>query len=147
MVRRQESSTLEELRERVRRYLVDAFGAVDEDEDGDFSLPKGSTRVFISLQDWSDAHHIVRVFAVTNCDVTISPELTLYLCKANNEMIFGKFSLLDEQNIVLFEHALLADFLDPAELETTVAAVAVGADDYDDRIQKLAGGRRYVDEA
>ena len=147
MVRRPTRHTLEELRERVRGFLLDSFGRVDEDPDGDFSLPKGSTRVFVTIQQWSADHHIVRVFAVTNCDVAITPELTKLLATANNDMIFGKFSLLEDQQIVLFEHALLADYLDAKELETTVAAVAVGADDYDDKIQEIAGGRRYIDKS
>jgi hypothetical protein len=140
-----EDNVLEGLRTKVREYLLDAFGVVDVDPEGDFSLPHGSSRVFVSLHDWTGGRHVVRVFAVTNREVEVTPELTRFLATANNELLFGKFSLLDDRRIVLFEHALLADFLDPEELKVTVAAIAVGADDYDDRIQEIAGGKRFVD--
>ncbi|MEW6746847.1 MAG: YbjN domain-containing protein [Planctomycetota bacterium] len=145
MIGREATATLEVLRSKVREYLLESFGVVDVDPEGDFSLPHGSTRVFVSVNEWAEGRHIVRVFAITNRDVQITPELTMFLSTANNELLFGKFSLLEARKIVLFEHALLADFLEAEELKVTVAAIAVGADEYDDRIQEIAGGKRFVD--
>jgi T3SS (YopN, CesT) and YbjN peptide-binding chaperone 1 len=144
-MREKDSLTVQELRAKVQRDLIDMFGAVDVDDEGDFSLPHGSTRVFVSVVEWSPQTYVLRVFAITNSDVTISPELTLALVTANSEVLFGKFSLLREKRIVLFEHALLAQFVAPEELKVAVAAVAVAANDYDEKIQQIAGGKLFVD--
>ena len=44
-----------------------------------------------------------------------------------------------------FDHTIMGDYLDPAELVTAVGAVMYTADDLDEIVHERFGGKRYTD--
>ena len=125
------------LAEMVDRYFVD--------EHGNYVLGLASARVFIVPTWLENGATIIRVFAITNLDVPVTPELTSYLLEKNLEFVFGGFALDVDAGAVWFNHNMLGDFAHPEQLEATMAAVAHTADQFDDEIKTRFGGRLYVE--
>ena len=112
---------------------------------GDYRLRYGSTFLVVIPCQWGD-RTLVKLIAPVASNITkITPELTRFLVEKNNELLFGKFSLDTPNNTVWYEHALLGDFLDEEELFVAVAAVLKTADDHDEEVSRMAGGRWTVD--
>lgn len=122
--------------------MVEGYGA---DDHGNYVLGLESARVFVVPAWVEEDKTVIRVFAITNLDVPVTAELTRYLLEKNMEFVFGGFALDVENGAVWFNHNLLGDFVAPEELETTMAAVAHTADQFDDEIKGRFGGRLYVE--
>jgi hypothetical protein len=137
------SVTLSETRDRVASMLAKFVGRVELSADGDLSFPYESTRVFVGVRPWAENSAVVSVFAVTNVDLTPSPELYEFVALHTGDWVFGHLGLSveDGKALVYFSHALLGDFLDEEELQTAVGAVAIAADEIDDKVKTQFGGR------
>lgn len=133
---------LRELIEAKLAVMVDMYGT---DDHGNYVLGIVSARVFIVPTWIKNGSTIIRVFAITNLDVPVTPELTTYLLEKNLEFVFGGFALDAKAGAVWFNHNMLGDFAHPEQLEATLAAVAQTADQYDDEIKERFGGRLYVE--
>ena len=133
------------LREMIEAKLAEIVDSYAADEHGNYVLALESARVFVVPTWLEDESTVVRVFAITNLDVPVTAELTSYLLAKNLDFVFGAFALDVENGAVWFNHNLLGDFIDPAELERTLGAVAHTADLYDDDIKSRFGGRLYVE--
>ena len=61
----------------------------------------------------------------------------------------GTVTVLDEKDagtcFIQFDHTIMGDYLDPAELATAVGAVLWTADDLDEIVHDRFGGKRYAD--
>jgi hypothetical protein len=126
------------LRYMLDRYVVDAFGS--------YVFGFDSARVFV-VPTWVEGGpSVIRVFAITNMDVPVSPALTTYLLEKNLEFVFGGFALDAPRGAVWFNHNLLGEFTTPEAFEATVAAVAETANEYDDVICERFGGRLYTED-
>jgi hypothetical protein len=135
------------VKDKVQRYLIDLLGNIEIDRDGDFHFRAGSARVFIRVQPLGDNSTFVSVWAITNADLTPTPELYKFLADENRYR-FGNL-IYDEQDgkaMIRFAHNLLGDFLDPDELKMTVAMIARTADEIDDKIKEKFGGRTFHSE-
>ncbi|MEA2453384.1 MAG: hypothetical protein QOG04_2094 [Actinomycetota bacterium] len=133
------------LRKLIEGKLSDMVDRWFTDEHGNYVVGIESARVFIVPTWIENGNTIIRVFAITNLDVPVTPELTTYLLEKNLEFVFGGFALDAEAGAVWFNHNMLGDFAHPEQLEATLAAVAQTADQYDDEIKKRFGGRLYVE--
>lgn len=131
---------------RIVPWMEDLFGAaafVVEDEPL-FLITIGSAVASTRVVPWADndALIITRSFVVT--DITVTPELTYYLLRANNGIQFGHFAL-DAENDIVFEHSLVGLTCDQIELKQSVTTVIRLADDYDDEIVARWGGQRALE--
>lgn len=142
-----EGPSLAVLRERVETYLEQGIGAWVSDSEGDYQVSCDSARVFICPRAWSDDRTIVRVFSITNVGLPATPALTAWLTRMNFRLTFGHFAYDDAEQSVWFIHNLLGDFLDEAELVTAVQMVATQANDHDDVIRAMFGGRLFTESA
>jgi hypothetical protein len=135
------------VKDRVQRYLVDLFGGVQVDRDGDFTLRHGSTQVWVSVKPFHEANTAVQVFAFLNVDVPASPELFRYVA-TRGSYPFGHLRCFesDGKANVYFQHTLLGEYLDPEELKVAVFFVAGVGDGLDDEIKSQFGGRLFHDE-
>lgn len=150
-----ESAQLLALRRLVQRFLIEAFGAYDTDNEGDYVIPYQSARVYICPRDWADVpdfrsgeprhYTVVLVRAWTNVEMRLDPELSEFIATENDGLLFGKLSLDTARPSVRLEHVLLGDYLNFDELIVAVACVAHEADRYDDLIVARFGGRRFTD--
>ena len=140
-----EPEKVQKLRELIESKLAEMVDLYFSDDHGNYVLGIASARVFIVPTWIENGATIVRVFAITNLDVPVTPELTQWLLKKNLEFVFGGFALDTEAGAVWFNHNMLGDFAHPEQLEATLAAVAQTADQYDDEIKERFGGRLYVE--
>ena len=133
------------LRELIEAKLSEMVDLYFTDDAGNYILGIATARVFI-VPTWIESGAtIIRVFAITNLGVKVTPELTQWLLEKNLEFVFGGFALDAKEGAVWFNHNMLGDFAHPEQLEATLAAVAQTADQYDDEIKKRFGGRLYVE--
>ena len=132
-------------KEKVQRFLTEWLGSIEIDRDGDFTIVHGSARLFINVMPFGDDESVVNVFAITNHHVPPSLEFYKYIAMSN--YIWGHLEAFDADGDtqVRFRHSLLGEFLDPAELQMAVLAVAASADEADDAIQQKFGGKRFHD--
>jgi hypothetical protein len=132
-------------RELIEGKLEEMFESYAADEAGNYVLGMESARVFVVPTWIEEDTTVIRIFAITNLDVPVTAGLSSWLLARNLEFVFGAFALDVENGAVWFNHNLLGDFADPAELEASIAAVAQTADRYDDEIKSSFGGRLYVE--
>ena len=110
-----------------------------------FGLFMGSAWVEIRILPWNgDDDTVINVRSKVVTGTQQTPELQNFLLRENAERCFGAFSI-DSNGDVLFEHTIVGSTCDPKELETSAIAVLEAADEYDDRIVGLWGGKRALD--
>lgn len=114
------------------------------DEPG-FGLFMGSAWVEVRIHPWhQDAVIETRSQVVRGAEIT--PELMQFLLSKNAQMVFGAFSL-DENDDICFGHTIVGSTCDPGELESSVLSVLETADKFDDQIIGNWGGKRALDIA
>jgi hypothetical protein len=133
------------LRERVGRLLagMGGVGGPEVDTDGDYTFTFQTTRVWIAPRALPGGLLVVRVLAVTNVDIEPTPQLGLFLAETNFLLPFGRLSLDPRQRAVWFEESLLGEHFADEELRVVVKIVASTADQLDERIARLFGGRVF----
>ncbi len=128
----------------VKNILEKHFPEYISFEDGSFTINRGSTQVMIVVRPFTDDDTCVECFANVVTGADISNELMRFLLRKNAELHFGAFGLLFDDTIT-FSNSLSGINLDVNELTTTLNAIAVIADYYDDIIVEMAGGKRAAD--
>jgi len=132
------------VRERVAGVLTQMLEKTPEqDFDGDFRLPIGDVQVTIAPRAMPLGPVIVRVFAVTNVNVPVAPELGLFLARMNFGLTFGRFALDVEHNAIWFDETLLGEQFTDEELRFSIEVVAKTADEWDDRLKQMFGGATF----
>jgi len=132
------------IREKLERVLTEKTGKrPEQDEDGDYLLPVGDVRVTVAPRVPPGGPVIVRVFAITNVGVTVTPELGFFLARMNFRLMFGRFALDAEHAAIWFDETLLGDQLSDEALRFTVDIVASTTDEWDNRLQQMFGGATY----
>jgi hypothetical protein len=132
------------VRERIERALKEmAQGRPEQDEDGDYVLPVNDVHVTIAPRAAPGGPLIVRVFAITNVGVSVTPDLGLFLARMNFGLMFGRFALDAEHRAIWFDETLLGETFSDEELRFTVQVVASTADQWDDRLKQMFGGATY----
>ena len=140
---------LDRAQERVRRYL-DGSGHAWEDRDGVFELAFGSTRVRIRAHRWTSKHTILRMRAQVLVDVGLDDNDHRFeeFNRMNDRFLFGKIFWTPTSNgrgDIVLEHNLIGETLDEEEFSAALLALAMAADDLDDRLQAHLGGDRAVE--
>ncbi len=135
---------LEAVRGRVEAALVKiAKGPLEKDADGDYVLPVQDVHVIVAPRVMPGGPVVVRVFAITNVGVNVTPELGLFLARMNFGLMFGRFALDTEHRSIWFDEVLLGDQVNDELVEFMVKVVASTADDWDDRLKQMFGGATY----
>ncbi len=121
---------------------------------GTFALPRqdapvygvvvGSALAQVAVSPWGQDESTIttRAYLVTGAELT--PDLLLYLLRENDRMRFGAFGI-DVDNDIFFEHTILGATADMVELRSSVMAVVITADQYDDSIIERWGGTRMLE--
>ncbi|HRP02326.1 MAG TPA: YbjN domain-containing protein [Candidatus Kapabacteria bacterium] len=111
---------------------------------GQYTLTKGSSQVMIVIRPFTDTETCIEVIANVVTDGTITPEIMKYLLRKNAELHFGAFGLLFD-NTIVFQYSVAGTNIDTNELLTSINAVSIIADYYDDELAKMSNGKRAVD--
>jgi hypothetical protein len=106
-------------------------------------LPVGGVHVMVAPRVAPAGPAVVRVFAITNVGVSVTPELGLFLARLNFGLTFGRFALDAEHRSIWFDETLLGDQFTDEELRFTIQVVASTADQWDDRLKQMFGGATY----
>jgi len=137
---------LAEVRSLVEKMLTDLLKrAPDQDEDGDYLVPMGDVRVVVAPRIAPGGPPVVRVFAMTNVGVQITPDLGLMLARLNFGLMFGRFALDAEHHSICFDETLPGDHIHQAEPQVIIQAGATTADQWDDRLKQMFGGSTHQD--
>ena len=132
---------LEAIRKRVESNLTEMLGRPPAvDADGDYVIGHGSTEVYVSPLALPNMPAVIRVFAITNVGLTVTPELGLFLARLNFGLMFGRFALDTDHRAVWFSETLLGEAFSDEELRFTIGVVAQTAGDWDLRIAQMFGG-------
>lgn len=141
-----------EVKDKVQRYLLDLGDGIQVTENG-YTFRYGSTRVFVDVRErgeGEDEFTTVMVWAPFVKHLKPSPELFEYVARNADSFLFGHLGLIDHSEqgtlTLVFSHTVLGDYLDPAELQAAVVAVAGTADSHDDELAAKFGGNVYFDE-
>jgi hypothetical protein len=135
---------LAQVRERIEKTLADLVpGRPEQDEDGDYLVPIGDVRIVVAPRVAPAGPAVVRVFAITNVGVSVTPELGLFLARLNFGLMFGRFALDAEHQSIWFDETLLGEQFRDEELRFTIQVVASTADQWDDRLKQMFGGATY----
>lgn len=158
------SSNLLLVRDKAQRFSKQFFNIVQLDDDGDLSIPYESTHLFVSCSelDQSSAElnefrkdneistTVVNVWAQVLREVKGSPELFKWIATEGQTNYYGRFAARELPDapgkyLVVFEHSLAGDHLDPGELKGALAAVGFTADGEDDKLKAMFGGKTVED--
>jgi hypothetical protein len=135
---------LDFIRERVERLLTRMLDVTPErDDDGDFQLPLNDVRVTVAPRALPNGPIIVRVFAVTNVSVSVTPDLGLFLARLNFSLMFGRFALDAENSAIWFDETLLGEHFSDEEFRFAVHIVSTTADQWDDKLKQMFGGATF----
>lgn len=135
---------LDRARARIDVILTDLLGHTPKrDQDGDFVLPVGQVHVTVAPRALPDGEIVIRIFAITNVQVDVTPELGLFLARLNFGMMFGRFALDTEHRSIWFDETLLGEAFREEELRFVVRMIATTADGWDDRLKQMFGGVTY----
>ncbi len=144
--RHEAEQQLAAVRSLLEPVLVEALGHPPEhDADGDWFYPYGSAQVVVAPRALPGAPAVVRVFAVTNIGVNVSPELAMFLANLNVQLLFGRWGLDAMHRAVWVDETLLAQDLTPAAFRFALDTVAKLADQFDSQIGQMFGGATFVE--
>ena len=147
-------ATAEETAQKVQRILVGEFNDVRLTKGGGFSVPLGSSTAFVEPTDWApdkdgNARSLVRIWAPLGRDVTPTPELYRWAATDGQHLWFGRVAVREGKDgapaLVVLDHTLLGDYIDPEEVVSAVYAVMSSADELDEVVRERFGGKRYTD--
>jgi hypothetical protein len=139
------------VRDKIQRILVDELGLEVRLISNGFQVPYASSAVNIIVhEDDDDDRTIIQMWAMVLRDVAESPELFEWIAVEGHQFFFGHACFNRNPQtpgigMISFDYTLLGDYLDKAELEEALAALATTADGIDDQLQERFGGKRFLD--
>jgi hypothetical protein len=135
---------LAQVRERIEKIVSELIGhAPEQDPDGDYVVPLHGVRVMVAPRVAPQGPVVVRVFAVTNVGMNVTPELGLFLARLNFGLMFGRFALAAEYQSIWFDETLLGEQFSDEELRFTLGVVASTAAQWSERLKQMFGGATY----
>jgi len=109
-----------------------------------FSIPLGSAIAMVEVMAWGEEETIIATSSFVVTEVDMTPDLMHFLLSENAQSDFGVFSIDDFGNIRLHS-TIVGSTCDRQKLKNAVTAVLAAADNYDDQIVALWGGKRALD--
>ena len=146
-------ATVEVTQQKVQRILAAEFSSVMLDGDG-FRIEFGSTNVRIGVKDFGkdkdgNPSSVVTVSGLVGRDITPTPEFYEWAATEGRQRYIGGVTVFKNADtglcVAVYDHALLGDYLDPAELVSAVVLIRNSADEFDEIVHDRFGGLRYTD--
>jgi hypothetical protein len=140
-------ATVVEVQRKVHNILTSEFGTVTVDKDGAFRFPYQSTVVNVSVEDFGEGETLIKLDGLIALDSKSGAAVYEWCNQQNAAIAFGTVVHLEsgKNNLTILKHAILGDFLDPAELFNALRGIVLLADDLDDKFISKFGGKRYDD--
>jgi len=128
----------------VENILKEAYPDYLTFGEGQYTLSHGSTQIMIIVRPFTNEETCIEVLANVVSDGNITPELMKFLLRKNAELHFGAFGLLFDDTII-FQYSIAGTNVDKNELITSINAVSIIADHYDDELATMSNGKRAID--
>jgi len=128
----------------VENILKEAYPDYLTFGEGQYTLSHGSTQIMIIVRPFTNKETCIEVLANVVSDGNITPELMKFLLRKNAELHFGAFGLLFDDTII-FQYSIAGTNVDKNELITSINAVSIIADHYDDELATMSNGKRAID--
>jgi len=141
---------LNSIKNNVRKMLAAEFGSISEDDNGTFFVRNESTVAFIDIADWEHGGQnvgVIEIYAIVAMGLKeINKDLAVELVTDLSRRFGSWFFLKRDDGFynLIFKADLIGATVDAAELINSVAAVAIIANDEDDKIVRKYGGTVYV---
>lgn len=142
--------TLETVKNKVQKMLIDLNGGIRIDKDGDFEIIYNSAHVFISIEEIGpddNKRFLVRFVSPMVFKVPVTHELCLHIATEGTNYRFGCINLnLKEDGKtgdLYFVHTILANDLDQSEVDNAIKAVLFTAEGLDTELHKKFGGEMF----
>jgi len=129
---------------KVEAIIKDKFPDYLSFGSGTFTISRGSTQVMVVVRPFTENETCIECIANVVSGSMITNDLMQFLLRKNAELHFGAFGLLFDNSIV-FQHSIAGSNADANEIFTSINAVAIIADHYDDKIVAMAGGKRAIE--
>lgn len=141
-------ASVADVQRKVHNILASEIGSVTVDKDGAFRFPYQSTVVNVSVEDFGDNETLIKLDGLIALDSSSGAAVYEWCNQQNAAIAFGTVVHLEsgKNNVTIIKHAILGDFLDPAELFTALRGLIFLADDLDDKFIAKFGGQRYQDQ-
>jgi len=120
----------EQIKEKIKRVLVDEFGALLDEADSTFIYECEDVQIRLSLIRHDPSNEEGRVFVEFCALVTtlseVSNNLKSWIAYRGSDYLIGSFVLQPEdgETSVLFRYRMLADDIDPSEIYVASYALA-----------------------
>jgi hypothetical protein len=136
---------------KVQQYLADNFSNVSLFKANEYSLRHGSSRAFVKITSSADdAPTFVTITIPLLFGVPDSPQLHRHIAYHADDWIFGHLCLSQNeeqgQADIFFNHMLLGDYIDEAELAHAVGGMISTSDRLDDELQSQFGGTKFHED-
>jgi hypothetical protein len=132
------------VRTRIESIVTELLGRrPEQDSDGDYVLPIEDVHVMVAPRATPDGQIVIRIFAITNVGVRVTPELGLFLAQLNFGLTLGRFALDAEHSAVWFDETVLGEQFPEEDLRFVIRMVVSTADSWDDRLKQMFGGATY----
>jgi hypothetical protein len=134
--------------EKIAPWMKEIFGTfVMAREDAPaFGVGLGSAFVQVGILPWGEDESTITARSYVVTGVELTADLMHFLLRENDRMRFGAFGI-DEDNDIFFEHTIVGSTCDKEEIKSSVMAVVVTADQYDEQITQKWGGQRALDRS
>ncbi len=141
-------ASVADVQRKVHNILTSEIGSVTVDKDGSFRFPYQSTVVNVSVEDFGNNETLIKLDGLIALDSSSGAAVYEWCNQQNAAIAFGTVVHLEsgKNNVTIIKHAILGDFLDPAELFTALRGLIFLADDLDDKFISKFGGQRYQDQ-
>jgi hypothetical protein len=141
-------ASVADVQRKVHNILASEIGSVTVDKDGSFRFPYQSTVVNVSVEDFGNNETLIKLDGLIALDSSSGAAVYEWCNQQNAAIAFGTVVHMEsgKNNVTIIKHAILGDFLDPAELFTALRGLIFLADDLDDKFISKFGGQRYQDQ-
>jgi len=129
---------------KVEDILKEAYPDYLSFGEGQFTLSRGSTQLMINVRPFTDSETCIEVLATVVTGGNISQDIMKFLLRKNAELHFGAFGLLFDDTII-FQYSVAGSNIDKNELLTSINAVGIISDHYDDELARMSSGKRAID--
>jgi len=137
---------VEAARKRIEAALAGSIqGTPQQDADGDYVLGVDHMHVVVSPRALPGGQIAVRVFAITNLGVRVTPDLGLLIARLNFGLVFGRLALDAEHQSVWIDETLLGDQFTDEQLLFAIRVVSSLAHEWADQIKERFGGSTYTE--
>ncbi len=141
-----QSAAQQECYEKIAPWMKELFGdfCVAREDAPVFGVMVESALAQVGVSPWSTDRATITTRSYVVTEVELTPDLMSFLLHENDRMRFGAFGV-DKDDNIFFEHTILGDSVDKEELKSSVTAVSLIANHYDDRIVERWGGQRMIE--